>query len=174
MSPSSAVARPVPPTRRVLSERSPHTRVALFEVGPLLAEPPGIHVKNIADPSERTRAQRKSEGPFPHTVVAGDPVPHQYSDPDKRVVRPGTALLPEGYQAPGEDGLPAAAMSSNVGGMGAHWTGACPRPGVQVEVGALFQPLRFQQPPSATNSLRRSSALVIASIACLSVGPGVT
>ncbi|MFT4215160.1 MAG: GMC family oxidoreductase, partial [Microbacterium sp.] len=43
----------------------------------------------------------------------------------QRRARPGTYLLPGG----GEGGLPAAAFSSNVGGMGAHWTGACPRPG---------------------------------------------
>jgi choline dehydrogenase-like flavoprotein len=52
-----------------------------------------------------------------------------YANPDTRLVRPGTFLLASGYQQPGEDGLPGAAMSSNVGGMGAHWTGACPRPG---------------------------------------------
>ncbi|KEP73828.1 choline dehydrogenase, partial [Microbacterium sp. SUBG005] len=32
------------------------------------------------------------------------------------------------YAFEGEDGMPVAAMSSNVGGMAAHWTGACPRP----------------------------------------------
>ena len=39
--------------------------VAAFEVGPLLADPPGVHVKNIVDPDERARAQRRSEGPAP-------------------------------------------------------------------------------------------------------------
>ena len=37
----------------------------MFEVGPLLADPPGAHVKNIVDPQERARAQRLSEGPHP-------------------------------------------------------------------------------------------------------------
>ena len=36
-----------------------------------------------------------------------------------------------GYQRQARTDCPAAAMSSNVGGMGAHWTGACPRPGRQ-------------------------------------------
>ncbi len=44
-------------------------------------------------------------------------------------MRPGTQLLERDFQLPGEDGLPAGAMSTNVGGMGAHWTCACPRPG---------------------------------------------
>jgi choline dehydrogenase-like flavoprotein len=111
---------------RVLSERSPGTTIALFEAGPLLADPPGLHVKNIADDVARLEAQRRSEGLRPHTrTVSGQ----GYADPGKRVVRPGTQVLPDGFQFPGEDGLPAGAMSTNVGGMGAHWTGACPRPG---------------------------------------------
>lgn len=42
--------------------------------------------------------------------------------------RPGTFLArPEALAT--DPGMPAAAMSSNLGGMGAHWTCACPRPG---------------------------------------------
>jgi choline dehydrogenase-like flavoprotein len=110
---------------RILSERAPDATIALFEAGPLLADPPGIHVKNIADDERRRAAQRNSEGSHPHSGSAGG----QYADPARRLLRPGTHLLPDGYQAPGEDGLPALAMSTNVGGMGAHWTAACPRPG---------------------------------------------
>ncbi|MFZ3598783.1 GMC oxidoreductase [Streptomyces sp. BH104] len=101
---------------RILSERRPDLRLATFEAGPLLADPPGLHVKNIADPAERERAQRRSQGPGPAPA-------------DGRLARPGTFLLEEAEGGPGEDGLPNAAMSSNVGGMGAHWTAACPRPG---------------------------------------------
>ncbi|MFJ8655731.1 GMC oxidoreductase [Streptomyces rochei] len=101
---------------RILSERRPDLDLATFEVGPLLADPPGLHVKNITDDIERQRAQVRSQGPVP--------VPA-----DGRLARPGTFLLTDGYRNSGEDGLPSAAMSSNVGGMGAHWTAACPRPG---------------------------------------------
>ncbi|SHN39387.1 GMC oxidoreductase [Cryptosporangium aurantiacum] len=114
---------------RILSEQAPGATIAAFDVGPLLADPPGVHVKNIVDPDARARAQRASEGPRP----AADDTPVDtldgYADAAPRLVRPGTFLLPDGYRQPGEDGLPGAAMSSNVGGMGAHWTGACPRPG---------------------------------------------
>ena len=111
---------------RVLSELSPGTTLAVFEVGPALTDPPGMHVKNIADLDERLVAQRRSEGVHPHTATKAEAA---LTDPTKRVVRPGTHVLPDGFQQPGEDGIPALAMSSNVGGMGAHWTCACPRPG---------------------------------------------
>src|ERR671932_139929 len=111
---------------RILSERAPQATIALFEAGPLLADPPGVHVKNIADGEARKEAQRRSEGLRPHTTTVEG---QGYADPSRRVVRAGTQVLPDGYQQPGEDGLPALAMSTNVGGMGAHWTGACPRPG---------------------------------------------
>ncbi len=111
---------------RILSERSPGATIAMFEAGPSLSDTHGMHVKSIADPAARAAAQRKSEGTRPHTAdLAGS----AYADPAKRVVRAGTHLLPEGYQQAGEVGLPALAMSTNVGGMGVHWTGACPRPG---------------------------------------------
>ncbi|NEN05675.1 FAD-binding protein [Diaminobutyricibacter tongyongensis] len=111
---------------RILSEEAPDTRIAMFEVGPTVSIPPGAHVKNIEDAAVRAEAQELSEGPgagaatvsSPGAVTAG-----------LRRARPGTYLLESGFQEPGEDGMPVVAFSSNVGGMGAHWTAACPRPG---------------------------------------------
>ena len=115
---------------RILSELSPGASIATFEVGPLLADPPGVHVKNIVDPAERARAQRLSEGPRPQGADTPTDTMDGYA---RRSAAAGPArarsCCRDGYQMPGEDGLPAAAFSSNVGGMGAHWTGACPRPG---------------------------------------------
>lgn len=96
---------------REVYEQHPTARILLLEAGPRLTGRPGTHVKNIPDPDERARAQRDSEGPGP----AG---------------RPGTRLL-------GSPDLPAAALSTNVGGMGAHWTGACPRPGDGERIGFI-------------------------------------
>lgn len=110
---------------RILSERAPGITIAMFEVGPTVSQPPGAHVKNIADPGERSRAQTLSEGP--HAQASTDRVGGIVKTSQRRA-RPGTFLLESGYQVAGEDGLPVAAMSSNVGGMAAHWTGACPRP----------------------------------------------
>jgi choline dehydrogenase-like flavoprotein len=119
---------------RILSERSPGATIALFEVGPTVTNPPGAHVKNIADPSERARAQTRSEGP--HAKDSDDRVGGIVKTSQRRA-RPGTYLLESGYQVDGEDGLPVAAMSSNVGGMAAHWTGACPRPGGRERISLL-------------------------------------
>jgi len=118
---------------RVLHEQAPHLRVLLIDAGPQLTARPGQHVKNIPDPAERERAQVASQGPAQYvygtpaigarkaaaeTNVTGRPA---------LLARPGTFLLSD---ANGEAGqLPAAALSTNVGGMGAHWTCACPPPG---------------------------------------------
>ncbi|WP_336630537.1 MULTISPECIES: GMC oxidoreductase [unclassified Microbacterium] len=110
---------------RILSERAPNASIALFEVGPTITDPPGAHVKNIADPAVRAQAQTRSEGP--HATASADRVGGIVKTTQRRA-RPGTFLLEDGYRVEGEDGLPVAAMSSNVGGMAAHWTGACPRP----------------------------------------------
>jgi choline dehydrogenase-like flavoprotein len=119
---------------RILSERAPDASLAMFEVGPTVSNPPGAHVKNIADPDERARAQARSEGPVARDD--GDRVGGIVKTTQRRA-RPGTFLLEDGYQVEGEDGLPVAAFSSNVGGMAAHWTGACPRPNDSERIGFL-------------------------------------
>jgi choline dehydrogenase-like flavoprotein len=111
---------------RILSERAPAASIVMFEVGPTVSDPPGAHVKNIADSDARVRAQVASEGPGERGEKVASP---GAAKAGHRAARPGTFLLDDGYQLPGEDGLPVVAMSSNVGGMAAHWTGACPRPG---------------------------------------------
>ena len=119
---------------RILSERAPGATIAMFEVGPTVSDPPGAHVKNISDPDERAKAQARSEGPF--ASEGGERVGGIVKTAQRRA-RPGTFLLEQGYQVEGEDGLPVAAFSSNVGGMAAHWTGACPRPNDGERIGFL-------------------------------------
>jgi choline dehydrogenase-like flavoprotein len=111
---------------RILSEEAPGATIAMFEVGPTVSSPPGAHVKNIQDPGRRSLAQRASEGPGAGAETVNSPGAVKSGE---RRARPGTYLLQDGYAFPGEDGMPVAAMSSNVGGMAAHWTAACPRPG---------------------------------------------
>ncbi|MEV6638120.1 GMC oxidoreductase [Actinoplanes sp. NPDC051470] len=119
---------------RILSERAPGARVIMLEVGPVVSDPPGAHVKNIVDPDARAMAQLRSEGPGAGAATLTSPGAVRSGE---RRARPGTFLLPDGYAFPGEDGIPMAAMSSNVGGMGAHWTCACPRPGGSERIGFL-------------------------------------
>lgn len=119
---------------RILSEQAPGVTIAMFEVGPTVSDPPGAHVKNIADPAARARAQAASEGPGERGEKVANP---GAAKAGVRGARPGTFLLEEGYAFDGEDGMPVAAMSSNVGGMAAHWTGACPRPNGTERIGFL-------------------------------------
>ncbi|WP_435337909.1 hypothetical protein, partial [Acinetobacter sp. LH3_13] len=85
---------------RVLSERAPGLTIAMFEVGPTVSDPPGAHVKNIADPAERTRAQVASEGPGERGTKVASP---GAAKAGVRGARPGTFLLEDGYVFEGED-----------------------------------------------------------------------
>jgi choline dehydrogenase-like flavoprotein len=104
---------------RALHERAPGTRILMLEAGPRLTERPGVHVRNMRDADARRRAQILSEGP--DGVDDGRP---RIGPPEPGKARPGTALLD-----PANAAFPEGALSTNVGGMGAHWTCACPRPG---------------------------------------------
>jgi choline dehydrogenase-like flavoprotein len=92
----------------------------MLEAGPRLTNVPGVNVRNETDPAERARLQLVSEGP------------DAAADPDHRAEyspRPGTYRVRR--RAPGaldQDDMPDASVSTNVGGMGAHWTCACPSP----------------------------------------------
>jgi pyranose oxidase len=116
---------------RLLTDGSPKSKVLLIDAGPRLTERAGLHVKNIADPTARAAAQVASQGPtaYPYSTptVAQRANASEASGPQRTSLfaRPGTFLLDGEDQA----GMPAAAMSANVGGMGSHWTCACPRPG---------------------------------------------
>jgi choline dehydrogenase-like flavoprotein len=92
----------------------------MFEVGPTVSNPPGAHVKNIEDPERRSLAQRASEGPGAGAETVNSPGAVKSGE---RRARAGTYLLEDGYA------FPVVAMSSNGGGLAAHWTAACPRPG---------------------------------------------
>src|SRR5206468_1060942 len=102
------------------------TSILMADAGPVLREPPGSNVRNILDLDARARAQALAQG---RVAVAASPVPA--GGPPRGVeARPGTHLVRDAPPGASEqDGMPAAAMSTNVGGMGAHWTCACPAPG---------------------------------------------
>jgi choline dehydrogenase-like flavoprotein len=122
---------------RILSEERPDLRIVQFDAGPIVTDPPGAHVKNLLDDGARARAQRRSEGPNPTTGHDSTDTLDGYASDAARVVRAGTYLLSEGYRQGDQAGLPALAFSTNVGGMGSHWTGACPRPGESERIGFL-------------------------------------
>jgi choline dehydrogenase-like flavoprotein len=105
---------------RILAERAPNLRILMLEAGPRLTSIAGVNVRNEADTDERARYQLASEGPD----VAADPGHRaEYS------ARPGTHRVRQRRPgSPDQDDMPDASASTNVGGMGAHWTCACPSP----------------------------------------------
>ena len=105
---------------RILAERAPGLRVLMLEAGPRLTSVPGANVRNEADAGARARYQLAAEGP------------DAAADPDHRAeysARPGTHRVRRRQPGPpDQDDMPDASQSTNVGGMGAHWTCACPSP----------------------------------------------
>ncbi|AUS77137.1 hypothetical protein C1701_00785 [Actinoalloteichus sp. AHMU CJ021] len=95
----------------------PGASVLVVDAGPAVTGPPGRNVHNLPA-ADRAEPRHRSAGRYP-AVGAGAVTP-----------RFGTGLLrpadPEGDE---QDGMPAAALSTCVGGMGGHWTCATPRPG---------------------------------------------
>jgi C-glycoside oxidase len=104
---------------RLVGERVPDARILMVEAGPVLTDPPGLNLKNLDDEAELARARERSQGP-PEAARGSANIP----------VVEGTVTARQGTHLaePGSAGMPAAAMSTCVGGMGAHWTCATPRP----------------------------------------------
>ncbi|TDN91302.1 GMC oxidoreductase [Microbacterium sp. BK668] len=120
---------------RVILEADPDVRVVMFEAGPQLTAVPGESVRNITDPEEKARAREMSQGPqsgaFRETlgIPAGVVVEGMFT------ARQGTHLLDFGGEGSAHaPTFPAAAGATNVGGQGAHWTCAIPRPAFSEKV----------------------------------------
>ena len=104
---------------RVVADRLPETRILVVEAGPVLTDPPGVNLKNLEDEAELRRARELSQGP-PEAARGDAGIPAVRGT---ITARQGTHLVD-----PAGTGMPAACMSTCVGGMGAHWTCATPRP----------------------------------------------
>lgn len=119
---------------RIIAEQRPEVRIMMIDLGPKISSNVGQHVKNIADTKEVEEAQILSQGPqkgpYPMISVAERAAAAQRGDlhPDF-LARAGTHLVTDTLEELKTNEMPAASLSSNVGGMGVHWTCACPRPG---------------------------------------------
>lgn len=104
--------------RRTL-EAVADANVLMVDAGPQLTDAPGANIRNLPI-DQRIELQERVSGPFaPPPSLDARPV----------TARPGTTLLATDDGAgDGQQGMPGAALSTNVGGMGAHWTCAVPRP----------------------------------------------
>jgi choline dehydrogenase-like flavoprotein len=108
---------------QLVLDRVPGATVLMVDAGPVVSSPPGTNVKNIPDPREQAAARAASQGDA-ESGVAG--IPRGAVVEGTVTARQGTHLI--GQSAEGSDGMPAAAVSTCVGGQGAHWTCATPRP----------------------------------------------
>ncbi|MDS2173443.1 GMC oxidoreductase [Nesterenkonia sp. CL21] len=114
---------------RTLLESGPDVRVIMLEAGPQLTEVPGESVRNLLDPETKAEARTKSQGPLAGDHRAALGIPEDTVVEGSFTARQGTFLLDYGGEGSAEAAqFPAAAASSNVGGQGAHWTCATPRP----------------------------------------------
>lgn len=102
--------------RRIADRRA--ARILVVEAGEALTSATGVNIRNLAPAQRETAYDRVRAFPLaalPENLPA-----------DALQARPGTHLLDP---AAPHSGMPAAALSTNLGGMGVHWTCACPRPG---------------------------------------------
>ena len=159
---------------RILSEQAPGATIAMFEVGPTVTEPAG----RAREEHRRSRRARQRADALGGSARAGERRSHRRHRQDRRSAGrdPGTFLLESGYQVEGEDGLPVAAMSSNVGGMAAHWTGACPRPNDSERIAFLDADGSFDELLSEAERLlgrddRRVRQLAVRRRSCASAWP---
>jgi pyranose oxidase len=119
---------------RVISESVPTAMILMIDLGPQLTSCPGMHVKNIKDEGERLLAQIHSQGPaqyryeMPNFRERSNAAGRRGKERIATLANPGTHLASPDDVDLDRSGMPAAAFSSNIGGMGAHWTCACPPP----------------------------------------------
>lgn len=115
---------------RSIADHWPGVTIVMVEAGPVVSNPPGSHVFNM--PAEQQgAAELDSQGPLrgmPYAPMTQDEWNSRIAgQPDGAMIRrPG--LFAVGQGALDGPGFPAAHAASNVGGMGAHWFGGCPRP----------------------------------------------
>jgi choline dehydrogenase-like flavoprotein len=116
---------------RALRNLLPYLDILMLEAGPLLGPRPGAHVSAIPEGTFRQAAEIASQGPL---AKAYDPIDHDEwrgrvaggVDASLRR-RPGLFIANAADAATGTEAF-AGFAAANVGGMGAHWSGGCPRP----------------------------------------------
>lgn len=117
---------------RTIGEAVPTARILMVEVGPPIPGIRGDHTQNMSE-EDRVAVQLLTQGPdagIERAAALSDIAPG--IDPSlefRQTILPGLFFVdPRPELRPGEVGLPAASMSSGVGGMGIHWGTSCPRP----------------------------------------------
>lgn len=112
---------------RIVNEMAPRATILMIDRGRYLTDRAGSNLKNSMGPASMVIHPEDRQ-----TVSSGAPRPpsaQAIARGTASLARPGTHLI-----EPAAAALPAGAMSSNVGGMMAHWTCATPRPDVAERV----------------------------------------
>ena len=126
---------------RLLLEALPDARVVMFEAGPQLTAIAGENVRNIPDPDEKERARELSQGPQAGAFRESLGIPSSVVVEGMFTARGGTHLLDYGGEGSAHaSSFPAGAASTNVGGMGAHWTCATPSPSFSERIPFIADP----------------------------------
>jgi choline dehydrogenase-like flavoprotein len=124
---------------RLICDQLPAARVLLIEAGPVVSQPPGAHVNTITDAGARARAKVASQGPtqYPYGIRPAELRLLGHRSAADGAIVPHTGLFFVGSTQETCPDFPAASLANNVGGMGAHWFGACPRPAGTERIGFL-------------------------------------
>jgi choline dehydrogenase-like flavoprotein len=105
-----------------IRRQRPSARIGMIEAGPIMGTVPAQHLHDVAEPEQRAAYNAHTaagvQSMYVGAATAGDFVDASAT--------PG--LYAFGALGNDADAMPAAATAWNVGGMGAHWTAACPTP----------------------------------------------
>ncbi|TLM83593.1 choline dehydrogenase [Pseudarthrobacter sp. NamE2] len=115
---------------RLILDGNTRATVLMVELGPRISQTPGLNVRNIPDKAAQDAARLASQGPNSPGMLGGGGIPGGVPAVEGTfTARQGTHLVDDGGPLTGHSpGMPAAALATNVGGQGAHWTCACPPP----------------------------------------------
>lgn len=124
---------------RMINDALPEIKITMIDLGLKVSDKIGQHVSNITDPQKKERAQVLSQGPqkkaYPMVSVPERAMAVQRGDlKPEYLARAGTHLVSDNPEDLKANEMPAMALASNLGGMGIHWTCACPRPGNEEKI----------------------------------------
>ena len=145
---------------RSVADAWPSARIVMVEAGPQVSTPPGGHVFNIRDPERQRAAEIESQGPrrgVPYEPITEAEWRQRIAGEQDGAMLRRPGLFAVGNGSPDGDGFPAGHAASNVGGMGAHWFGGCPRPALAERV-PFIEPETMEHALDEAASMLRSSA----------------
>jgi choline dehydrogenase-like flavoprotein len=171
---------------RLISDLAPGARVLVIEAGPQLSSTAGMHIRNFTSSTEREQAALRAQGPdrHAHSATSVYTPPESALGAEGRLERPGLFLL-EPYTGNTSSGMPSAAMTSCVGGMGVLWRGSCPRPyGSEITsliprstfnalIRQAYELLGVQPDPERKDSIINTICHSLADVVDANVAPGL-